>query len=77
MGELFANFEAYDVQATRKEAREEGIAQGIAEGIAEGIVHSIRMMKESSVTREVTKQQLMKQFDLKPEAAEENLRLYW
>ncbi len=73
MGELFANFEAYDVQATRKEAREEGIA----EGIAEGIVHSIRMMKEASVTREVTKQQLMKQFDLNPEAAEENLRLYW
>lgn len=69
MGELFANFEAYDVQATRKEAREKGIE--------EGIVHSIRMMKEASVSREVTKQQLIKQFDLSPEIAEENLRLHW
>ena len=29
MGELFSNFEAYDVQATRREAREEGIEEGI------------------------------------------------
>ena len=33
MGELFSNFEAYDVQATRREAREEGRQEGIEEGI--------------------------------------------
>ncbi len=37
MGELFSNFEAYDVQATRREAREEGRAEGRQEGIEEGI----------------------------------------
>ena len=29
MGELFSNFEEYDVQATRREARKEGIEEGI------------------------------------------------
>lgn len=29
MGRLFANFESYDVQATRRQAREEEIEQGI------------------------------------------------
>lgn len=33
MGELFSNFEAYDVQATRREAREEGRQEGVEEGI--------------------------------------------
>lgn len=33
MGELFSNFEAYDVQATRRKAREEGIQAGIEQGI--------------------------------------------
>lgn len=81
MGELFANFEAYDVQATRREAREEGIVQGREEGIRqgreEGILHSIRMMKEAGVSREVTKQQLIKQFKISSETAEENLKQHW
>lgn len=33
---LFENFEAYDVQAERKKARELGMAEGLAEGRAEG-----------------------------------------
>ena len=41
MGELLANFEAWDVQAIRREAREEyrekGKAEGLAEGKAEGL----------------------------------------
>ncbi len=69
MGELFANFEAYDVQATRKEAREEEKKEGIA--------RSIRMMKEALVSREVTRQQLIKQYGLNAGEAEENLRQYW
>ena len=36
MGELFSNFEAYDVQATRREAREEGKQEGRQEGRREG-----------------------------------------
>ncbi len=43
----------------------------------EAIAHAIKMMKEASVSREVTKQQLIKQFELSPETAEENLRLHW
>lgn len=69
MGELFANFEAYDVQATRREAREE--ERKVA------IVCSIRMMKEAGASREVTKQQLIKQFKISPEVAEENLKQHW
>ena len=36
MGELFSNFETYDVQATRREAREEGRREGRQEGREEG-----------------------------------------
>ena len=38
MGKLFENFEPYDVQATRREARAEGKAEGILEGEAKGIL---------------------------------------
>lgn len=34
---LFENFEAYDVQAERKKARELGMAEGLAEGRATGL----------------------------------------
>lgn len=85
MGELFANFEAYDVQETRrvareegmKEGKEEGIKEGIKEGIEEGIVLAIRMMKEASVSREITCQQLVRQFGLSESEAEERLRENW
>ena len=43
MGKLFANFEGYDVQATRKEAREEGIKEGIKEGRSQG--ESIKLIE--------------------------------
>ena len=35
---LFENFEAYDVQAERKKARELGMAEGLATGRAESIL---------------------------------------
>lgn len=69
MGELFANFEAYDVQETRRIAREETREEDVA--------RVIKMMKEISVTKEITKQQLVKQFELSSDMAEEKLRLYW
>ena len=37
VGELFANFKGYDVQETRRIAKEEGIEEGRNEGIKEGI----------------------------------------
>lgn len=69
MGELFANFEAYDVQETRRIAREEARE--------EAITYAIRMMKEVSVSWEITKQQLVKQFGLSELEAEEKLKLNW
>lgn len=69
MGELFANFEAYDVQATRRVARQIGLE--------EDLIRSIRMMKEAGVSREVTKQQLIKQYELSAEEAEEKLKQHW
>lgn len=69
MGELFANFEAYDVQETRRVAREEGMK--------EGIVFAIRMMKEASVSREITCQQLIRQFGLSESEAEKRLQENW
>lgn len=77
MGELFANFETYDVQATRRAARQLGLEEGREEGREEGIIRSIRMMKEACVSREITKQQLIKQYELSAEEAEEKLKLHW
>ena len=34
VGELFANFKGYDVQATRREARAEGLEEGIEKGLS-------------------------------------------
>ena len=69
MGELFANFEAYDVQETRRIAREE-----VRE---EDIISVIRIMKEVAVSKEITKQQLMKQFGLSEQEAEEKFKANW
>lgn len=77
MGELFANFEAYDVQETRRIAREEARKEARKEVREEDIARAIRMMKEVSGSREITKQQLVKQFELSSDMAEERLRLYW
>ena len=73
MGELFANFEAYDVQETRRIAREEA-REEVRE---EDIISVIRIMKEVAVSKEITKQQLMKQFGLSEQEAEEKLKANW
>lgn len=46
MGELFSNFEAYDVQATRREAREEGIQEGMEQGIERGMEQGMKRTSE-------------------------------
>lgn len=50
---LFENFEAYDVQETRRISKEEGKAEGKIEGMAEGILKLLEDM--GPVTEEVRK----------------------
>lgn len=49
---LFEHFEDYDVQATRKKAREEGLAEGLAEGRAEERIAIIMNMYHKGYTLE-------------------------
>lgn len=70
MGELFSSFEAYDVQATRREAREEGREEGKREARNEAMAKFVSALKELAITREDIKIQLMKQFNLSEEEAE-------
>ncbi|MDE6129741.1 MAG: hypothetical protein K2G16_11205 [Lachnospiraceae bacterium] len=66
MGELFSNFEAYDVQATRREAREEAHNEDIEK--------LINAMKELAIPVEEIKKQLIKQYHLNDREAEEKIR---
>ena len=70
MGKLFANFEDYDVQATRKEAREEGVKEGRAEGL-------VAAVKQLGGTMEIAIQQLISLYGLNEEEAKEKVKLYW
>ena len=46
VGELFAHFQGYDVQATRREARAEGRKEGRAEGLEEGLTALVRSLRQ-------------------------------
>ncbi len=46
VGELFANFKGYDVQATRREARAEGFEEGIEKGIEKGLAALVRSLRQ-------------------------------
>lgn len=65
MGELLANFEAWDVQEIRREAREKGI---------EKMIQALKAVVNSQV---VAKQQLMEQYELNEEEADKRIELYW
>ena len=73
MGEWCANFKGYDVQATRRAAQEEERKKTREEDI----VKAIRMMKAVSASREATKEQLVKEFGLSLQDAEEKLKANW
>ena len=62
MGELFVNFEPYDVQATRREAREEGIEQGIE--------NLVKANKKHGISKEETTSDLMELYHLSVEKAQ-------
>ncbi len=77
MGELFANFEAYDVQETRRIAREEGRREVREEARMEGIKKLIQALKAVASPRVIIRQQLMEQYELSEEEAEKKIELYW
>lgn len=70
MGQLFAHVEAFDVQATRKEAK----AEGIEEGRTSGVIDTVRQL---GGTMEMAAQQLMTLCGLDESEAQEKVRLYW
>lgn len=78
---LFANFEPYDVQATRREAREKGREEGRAEGklgeMENGIRRLVLVNKKHGCTRDETREDLMEQYLLEESAAAEKVELYW
>ncbi len=76
-GELFANFEPYDVQETRRIARAEGREEGIQEGIKEGIKKLVKVMRNLGSSQEMAAKQLEEQYDLPEAEAIEIIRLYW
>lgn len=65
MGDFFQNFEGWDVQAIRKEAREEGI---------EKFLHGLEAAK---VSKEMALRQLMEQYELGEAEAKEKMERYW
>ena len=69
MGELLAHFKGYDVQATRKEVREETQK--------EDIIKMLQVIRELGGTKEIAIQQLIKQYDLSEQEAEEKVTLHW
>ncbi len=93
MGELFSHFEGWDVQAIRKEAREEArkevreelreearkeVREEVREEAREqGIKVLIEAFKEAGNSKEVTRQQLVKQYSLEEDLADEKMKLYW
>lgn len=58
MGKLFANFEGYDVQATRKEAREEGIKEGRSQGESIKLIELINRKLQKSKEPETIAEEL-------------------
>ncbi|MCM1156516.1 MAG: Rpn family recombination-promoting nuclease/putative transposase [Roseburia sp.] len=71
MGELLANFEGWDVQALRREAKE--AAEKARE---EDIGKLLSVLKSLNISRTVAKQQLMKEYELSEEEANKKLELY-
>lgn len=76
MGELFANFEAYDVQATRAEARKKGQEEARKKTIEEAIEKLIKVLRNLNVEEEIIKAQLKEQYNLTEEETAQKVSLY-
>lgn len=77
MGELFANFEEYDVQATRRDEREKTEKEVTERLTGQAIEKVIKIVKDLGNTEEIAKIQLMKEYDLTKEEAEKKIAMYW
>ena len=77
MGELLANFEGWDVQAIRKEAREEAREEARREIREEDIGKLLSVLKTLSISKNIAKQQIMKEYELSETEAGKMLGLYW
>ena len=73
VGELFANFKGYDVQATRREAR----AEGFEEGIEKGVQAFVRMSKRCGIAKETIENNVIEEYHISSEEAAEKVRRYW
>ena len=73
MGRLFENFETYDVQETRRIAREEGREEMREEGIR----ILINTNKKHEITKEETISDLMETYHLSDEEAHKTVELFW
>ena len=69
MGRLFSNFEPYDVQETRRVAREEEKEEGIRK--------LVRIVRNLGVSQELTARQLAEQYELSEADALKKVKLYW
>lgn len=83
MGELLANFEGWDVQAIRKEAREEARKEArkeaekiVQETQEEYIVKSLRVLKSLNISKNIAKQKLMTEYELSETEADKKLESY-
>ena len=65
MGELFANFKGYDVQAVRRKVREEDIEK------------LIKVNKKHGCSRKETEEDLTEQYDMTEHEAAGKVALYW
>ncbi len=85
MGELFKHFEGWDVQAIRKEAREEArrearreVREEARKEAREERIHKfLKAIKNCGVIRENAMIQLVNEYQLSAEDAEEKMKLYW
>lgn len=65
MGEFFSQFQGWDVQAIRKQAREESIEK------------TVHILQAVNVLKEVAQQKLAEQYELSEEEIKEKMELYW
>ena len=83
MGELFKHFQGWDVQALRqeiKEAKEEAekVREKVREEVREeGINKFLKVVKKYHGTKEEATTELMEEYELIREIAEEKVALYW
>ncbi len=71
---LFDSFEAYDVQAVRKESREAELAEGREAGRAEALVHTYQKLNQP---KEDAINALVDDYNIPKENAIKLVETYW